>query len=276
MKHPVMKQSGRSSARTPRDHCSSCTGRRDRIRHLTAAVVAFATAATASALTINTSNLADIAAFQAGATVESFDAGLTGLVITSYNPVNVPAANQFSSRNLNDPNTPAFNSGGATFANPASNPGTPVGVFNPEGGIATEVASQTNVIGPLEVGSDLSFGVGFMEVIFQNPVSKVGFQVTHGGLNLILKDVNNTNLMGVDSSVNGTMGNFIGISRGAADIGGVTILSTVSGGSFTLDDFTFGGTSAPPPSVPENGSVLTLVVAAGFLWFARRKLGSKD
>jgi hypothetical protein len=218
--------------------------------------------------------LADIAAFQSGATVENFDAGLSGLPITSYAGVAVPAGSQFHSRNIADPNVPAFNSGGATFTNPAANPGTPVGVFNPEGAIGNEVKSQTNVIGPLEVGSTQAFGSGFMEIIFTNPVSKVGFEVTHGSLILILKDINNTNLAGADSSVNGTMGNFIGISRSTADIGGVTILSTAAGGTFTLDDFTF-ARSTSTSSVPESASALNLVFAAVFLWCASRKLKVK-
>ncbi|MGH7958215.1 MAG: hypothetical protein ACREH8_14575 [Opitutaceae bacterium] len=226
-------------------------------------------------MTINTSNAGDIAAFQSGATIESFDSGLTGLAITSHAAVSVPVGSQFNSRNISDPNTPEFNSGGATFTNPAANPGTPVGVFNPEGGIAAEVKSQTNVIGPLVVGTDQAFGSGFMEVIFQNPVSKVGFQATHGALVLFLKDINNSNLSGIDSSVNGTIGNFIGIERSAADIGGVTILSTNSNDSFTLDDFTF-ARSTTTTTVPEGSSLLSIAFAWGFLWLASRKLKFKN
>jgi hypothetical protein len=267
----------RASTRSLADGCNGL-GRPPRLSQLCLAMLAAATVATAPALTINTNNAADIATFKTGATVESFDTGLTGLSITSYVSSAVPAGNQFSSRNLADPNTPAFNSGGATFTNPASNPGTPVGVFNPDGGIAGEVVSQSNVIGPLQVGSDLSFGFGFMEVIFQNPVSKVGFAVTHGALNLILKDINNMNLAGVDSSVNGTAGNFIGIARSTADIGGVTILSTNVNDSFTLDDFTFaaGSTTPPTSSVPEDAGFLSIVSAAAFLWFGRRMLKRLD
>lgn len=242
--------------------------------YATQVFLALATVATVQATTINTSVPATISSFQSGATIENFDTGLTGLAITSYATVNVPAASQFNSRNLANPNTPEFNSGGATFTNPASNPGTPVGVFNPEGGIATQVTSETNVIGPLVVGSTDAFGTGFMEVIFQNPVSKVGFQVTHGSVTLILKDTSNTNLAGVDSSVNGTSGNFIGISRTASDIGGVTILSTNPTDSFTLDDFTFArGTTT---TVPEATSQWVLALAGAFLWCTKRALKAKS
>jgi hypothetical protein len=228
----------------------------------------------AHALTINTNNPGTITAFQVGATIETFDTGLTGLVITSYAPVAVPAGSQFFSRNINDPSVPSFNSGGASFNNPPSNPGTPVGVFNPEGGIATQVSSQTNVIGPIDLGLNQAFGSGFMEVRFVNPVSKIGFQVTHGSLVVFAKDINNTNLAGVDSSVNGTIGNFIGLSRSAADIGGLTILSTNPNDSFTLDDFTFAGATTTPPTstVPDAGVALNLALAGAFLWAASRRL----
>jgi hypothetical protein len=227
---------------------------------------------------VNTNDAGTIAAFQAGATIESFDTGLTGLVITSYTPVAVPAGSEFFSRNINDPNVPSFNSGGASFNNPPSNPGTPVGVFNPEGGIAAEVSSQTNVIGPIDLGLNQAFGSGFIEVRFVNPTSKIGFQVTHGSLVVFAKDINNSNLLGVDSSVNGTIGNFIGLSRNAADIGGLTILSTNPNDSFTLDDFTFAaGTTAPPPStVPDGGIALNLAMAGVFLWAASRRVNARD
>jgi hypothetical protein len=235
-------------------------------------------AAAGHAATINTNNAAAITAFQAGATIETFDAGLTGLVITAYTPVAVPAGSQFFSRNLSDPNVPSFNSGGASFNNPVSNPGTPVGVFNPEGGIAADVVSQTNVIGPmgLDIGQGPGLGLlpgAFMEVRFVNPVSTVGFQVTFGSLQLILKDVTNTNLLAPDASVNGTAGNFIGISRATADIGGATILSTATGASFTLDNFTFARGNNTTTTVPDSGSALLSVALAGaFLGVIRRML----
>ena len=271
MKQFPMKLFGRSCVCAHVENSNNST-RSMLMAELTAAVLVFGALGSAQAVTINTNVAGNIAAFQAGATVENFDTGLTGLVITNYSGVNVPAGSQFNSRSLANPLVPEFNSGGATFTNPASNPGTPVGVFNPEGGIAAEVSSQTNVIGPLVVGSTQAFGSGFMEVIFTNPVNKVGFQVTHGSVTLILKDINNSNLAGVDSSVNGTIGNFIGISRSTADIGGVTILSTNQNDSFTLDDFTFGrGTTT---TVPDSGSILNLVIAGAFLWFTKRKLKS--
>jgi hypothetical protein len=98
-----------------------------------------------------------------------------------------------------------------------------------------------------------------------------------GSLVVFAKDINNSNLLGVDSSVNGTIGNFIGLSRNAADIGGLTILSTNPNDSFTLDDFTFAaGTTAPPPStVPDGGIALNLAMAGAFLWAASRRVNAR-
>jgi hypothetical protein len=231
----------------------------------------------AHAIIINTNNAAAISAFQTGATIENFDSGLTGLSITSYAPVNVPAGSQFSSRNINNPSVPFFHSGGGSFNNPPANLGTPVGVFNPEGGIAAEVSSQNNVIGPLEINTTTAFGAGaFMEVRFVTPVSRFGFQVTHGSVNVFLGDTNNLTPVTGDTSVSGTIGNFIGVDRGTADIGRISIFSTNPNDTFTLDDLTFASATTPPSSgVPEGASGLNLVLAGSFLWLARRKLMAK-
>ena len=198
-----------------------------------------------SGLILVTSNPAEAAAFQAGATVENWD-DLSALTITSYDDgQTVPAANQFSSRDLAAFTSPFFNSGGASFNDPVGNPGTPIGIFDPDGTIAGEVVSPNNVAGPLMVGSDQAFTNGFMEVIFPADVIRVGFWITHGtNIQLILKDSNNTNLATGDFNVTGNGGQFIGIQRDTADVRGVTI----GFGTFTLDDFTYSSTPIPEPS----------------------------
>jgi hypothetical protein len=237
------------------------------------ALLAVGASSVAHAITINTTDAGVISTFQTGAAIETFD-DLAALSITSYASVAVPPANRFSGRDLADPNKPSFNSGGASFNNPASNPGLPIGIFDPEGGIAAEVHSPNNVAGPLEQGSENAFGSGFMEVRFLNAASKVGFWVTHGAVTLILKDINNSTLAG-ESTVTGLQGNFIGIDRGAADIGGITAL--VSGTnfvSFTIDDFT--SSASTTTTVPEAGSTLSLLglAFAGLTWCARRRAAS--
>ena len=198
-----------------------------------------------SGLSLITSDSSEIAQFQTGATVENFD-DLSALTITSYDDgQTVPTANQFSSRSLGAFTSPFFNSGGASFNDPVGNPGTPIGIFDPDGAIAGEVKSPNNVAGPLMVGSDEAFNNGFMEVIFPADVIRVGFWITHGSdVQLILKDSNNTNLMTGDFSVTGNAGQFIGIQRDTADVRGVTILLD----AFTIDDFTYSSMPIPEPS----------------------------
>jgi hypothetical protein len=198
-----------------------------------------------SALALITSNPSEVAQFQTGATVENFD-DLPALTITSYDPgQTVPAANQFSSRNLVAFTSPFFNSGGASFNDPVGNPGTRIGIFDPNGAIAGEVQSPNNVAGPLMVGTDEAFTNGFMEVIFPADVIRVGLWITHGSnIQLILKDSNNTNLATGDFSVTGSAGQFIGIQRDTADVRGVTI----GFGAFTIDDFTYSSAPIPEPS----------------------------
>ena len=104
-----------------------------------------------SALILITSNLNEVAQFQAGATVENFD-DLSALTITSYGAgQTVPDANQFSSRNTDAFTSPFFNSGLASFNDPVGNPGTKIGIFDPDGAIAGDVKSPNNVAGPLFV-----------------------------------------------------------------------------------------------------------------------------
>ena len=198
-----------------------------------------------SGLTLITSDPSQVAQFQAGATVENFDS-LSGLTITSYdNGQTVPAANRFSSDNLITFTSPFFNSGGASFNDPVGNPGTKIGIFDPDAAIAGEVVSPNNVAGPLTVGTDIAFTNGFMEVIFPEDVIRVGIWITHGtNIQLILKDSNNQNLSTGDFTVTGSTGQFIGIQRDAADVRGVTI----GFGAFTIDDFTYSSTPVPEPS----------------------------
>jgi hypothetical protein len=208
------------------------------------AAVATVHASTALALVVQTSDPAQAAAFQAGATVENFD-NLSALPITSYaSGQTVPSGNQFSSRNLVTFDSPFFNSGGASFNDPVGNPGTPIGVFDPGGDIAADFKSPNNVVGPLAGGTDQAFGNGFMEVIFPTDMRRIGLWVTHGTFTIFLKDSTNNNLTTGDVSVTGSAGQFIGIERPTADIRGLTMGFPES---FTFDDFTYATTPIPEP-----------------------------
>jgi hypothetical protein len=204
-------------------------------------------AAESSGLSLVSSDATAVAQFQSGATVESFD-DLPALTITSYaSGQTVPAANQFSSRNLVTFTSPFFNSGGASFGDPVGNPGTPIGIFDPDGAIAADVKSPNNVAGPLVVvdGSFEAFSNGFMEVIFPADVIRVGFWITQGTITMFLKDSTNNNLATGDVMVTGSAGQFIGIQRDTADVRGVTIGFTEA---FTIDDFTYSINPIPEPS----------------------------
>jgi hypothetical protein len=221
------------------------------------------------ALVIVTSDPAQVAAFQAGATVENFD-DLDALTIISYaSGQTVPAENQFSSRNLLTFTDPFFNSGGASFNDPIGNAGTPIGIFDPDGLIAGDVKSPDNVAGPLATGTDLAFGNGFLEVIFPTDMRRIGLWVTHGTFTIFLKDSTNTNLTTGDVSVTGSAGQFIGIQRDTADIRGLTMGFPES---FTFDDFTFATTAMPTTTpVPEPASIFSAALGLGALVGLRRK-----
>lgn len=237
-------------------------------------------ASLSQATILTTSDSGDIAAFQTGATVETFDAisGITAQAITDYNPLDVSGSPALFTKN--PANQAYFNSGGASFNDPAGNPGTPIGIVAPSGGIAGDVYSGSNVAGPLGVVTPPSilFDAGaFMEVIFPTGVSKVGLYVTHGSITLYLKDENNSIIATGDATATATAGQFIGISRDNADVRGATILAN---GAFTIDDFTYGGTSSGGNNggsdVPDSGSGLVLAAmgCAALFAFGRRFMPS--
>ena len=225
------------------------------------AVIVTLHASAAFATVLVTTNAAQAAAFQSGATIENFDS-LSALPITSYaSGQTVPAGNQFSSRNLVTFNSPFFNSGGASFNDPIGNPGTKIGIFDPGGAIAADFHSANNVAGPLS-NTNEAFNNGFMEVIFPTDMRRIGMWVTHGTITVFLKDSNNSNLMTGDVQVTGTAGQFIGVERPTADIRGLTMGFPES---FTIDDFTFATTP-----IPEPASISLAALALGAFMRRRR------
>ncbi len=223
-----------------------------------------------------------IAAFKAGATVENFD-NLTATSITSYSPVILNSTTTtFSTRDA--ANTPTYDTGGATPTNPAGNPGAPVAVLAPSGGIAGDVASPNNVVGPA-LPSDFgaprtppltALGANFMEVAMPagKDAIKIGLFVTSG---TVLVQIQDTNLQTLESTTV-SAGSFVGFTRNTADIRNVSIVSTTP--SLTIDDFTYaftastgggGGGGGGGSSVPETGSAINLALAVSLLGFIRWK-----
>ena len=249
---------------------ATCRGAASTKRWIVSSLIAAVVTVHASAawaLVIVTTDPAQAAAFQSGATIENFD-NLPALTITSYaSGQTVPAADQFSSRNLVTFTAPFFNSGGASFNDPIGNPGTRIGIFDPDGPIAADVRSPNNVAGPLATGTNLAFGNGFMEVIFPADMRRVGMWVTHGTITVFLKDSTNTNLSTGDAQVTGSAGQFIGVARDTADVRGLTIGFPES---FTFDDFTFATTP-----VPEPASTFVAALGLGAL-LARRRAAARS
>ena len=221
----------------------------------------------AAALVIVTSNPNDVAKVQAQAEVEHFD-DLHGTSLTNYGAGQlIDEASRFSSRD--GTRFPTFHSGGASPGDPVGNPGAPIGIVAPSGGIAGDLVSAGNVAAPLVIFSDEPWNFGFMEVIFPKPVQGVGFWITHGSVRLDLRDVDGNSLATGDVEVTGDEGSFIGIFRDSPDIV-VAALISAEGDSFTIDDFT---TIAAP--VPEASGPLGLAAGALVLALAgRRRAGA--
>ena len=214
---------------------------------------------------INTTNSAAIAAFQAGATVVNFESvsGVTPFTISSYTTGTAVTPTAFV---FNQIPGVQFSVGGAVGTNEPA-------VYHLSGGIAGDAHSATNVLGPVDFDFTTKFGAGAMiEIFFPTKVSKVGFWLNPslGDVLLIAADTNfafshlpETTL---ETANPVTHGNFVGISRATADIGGFKIIGLGTTG-FTIDDFTFGGTAAV--TVPEPGTFALLGV--GLLLFGLRR-----
>lgn len=203
---------------------------------------------------INTNDPTVVTAFQAGATVVNFEsiAGRTPQAITSYTAGNPVSPSAFI---FNQIPGVQFSVGGAVGTNEPA-------LYQLSGGIAGDAKSGTTVLGPVDFDFTTKFSSGAMiEIFFPTKVSKVGFWLNPslGNVEIIAADTNfafsglpETNLE-IGNPV--TAGNFVGIQRATADIGGFKIIGLGATG-FTIDDFTFGGGTAA--TVPEPGTLVLL------------------
>lgn len=212
-------------------------------RVLTCACLAIA-CSTAHATVINTNNAATIAAFQSGLKVVDFESvpTRTPQSITSYtsgNPIDAKAfvfdqisGVQFSVGGMVGTNEPAlYQLNDATIAGDAHSPKT--------------------VLGPVDFSFNTLFGAGGMiEIFFPVKVSKVGFWLNPslGDVKIIAADTNFAFSKETETTLedgNVTAGNFVGIERPTAEIGGFKIIGTGTT-AFTIDDFSFGPVAAIP------------------------------
>lgn len=219
---------------------------------------------------LQTTNAGDVASFAAGMNVEDFE-GLTGTALSSYAAGQlIELSSRFGSRG--SATEPTFHSGGASPNDPVGNPGTPIGIIAPSGAISGDVVSGVNVAAPLVILTDEPWNSAFMEVIFfPGDVDRVGFWITHGSVQLSLRDRQGSDLATGDVTLTGAEGEFIGISRDTSDIAAVALLAAGGGDAFTIDDFVYAD------SVPEPAGPVLLAMGAlalGALRAARLLSGS--
>jgi hypothetical protein len=220
---------------------------------------------TSHATVINTTDAATITAFQDGLTVVNFEAipGRTPQAITSYTSGDPVSADSFVFDQIDGVQ---FSVGGTVGTNAPA-------LYALGGGIAGDAQSGTTVLGPVDFDFTTKFNSGaLIEIFFPDKVSAVGFWLNPslGDVLLIAADTNfafsgmtETTL----ESGNVTAGNFVGIQRDTADIGGFKIIALGATG-FSIDDFSFGtGTT----TVPEPSTWALLAIGLTALGFGRRR-----
>ncbi len=218
------------------------------MRNVTAFVLSITFGSVLQATVINTNDPGVVAAFQSGATVVNFESisGRTAQSITSYTSGNAVSPSAFIFDQISGVQ---FSVGGAVGTNEPA-------LYSLSGGIAGDAHSPTTVLGPVDFDFNSKFDAGSMiEIFFPTKVSKVGFWLnpSRGNVELIAADTNfafsHETETTLETAASVTAGNFVGIERPTADIGGFKIIGLGATG-FTIDDFTFGGASAST-AVPE-------------------------
>jgi hypothetical protein len=226
-------------------------------------------AAGVSAAVIDTTTAADIAAFQTGATVNSFEnvAGRTPFNITDYTSgVAVPD----SSYVHDEIPSVRFSVGGAPGTNSPA-------LYQLGGAIAGDAHSTSTVLGPVDFDFTTKFNSNaLLEIFFPTKVSRVGFWLNPalGDVLLIAADTNFA-FSGQNETQLETAtvhaGNFVGISRASADIGGFKVLALGQTG-FTIDDLTFGpGTDTTPIPEPSTSLLFTAATLSLLFMMPRRR-----
>jgi hypothetical protein len=205
--------------------------------------------------------------FQTGATVNSFEsiAGRTPQAITAYTAGDPVSSAAFVFDQISGVK---FSVGGAPGTNAPA-------LYSLTGGIAGDAKSPSTVLGPVDFDFTTKFNSGaLIEIFFPTKVSKVGFWLNPslGNVLLIAADTNFAFSGDPETTLESgtvTAGNFVGIERAAADIGGFKIIALGATG-FTIDDFTFGGTGTGgggggTPGVPEPATLALLACGAALI-----------
>jgi hypothetical protein len=226
---------------------------------------------TAGAVPFVSNNAAAVAAFQAGATIQTFE-GIPG--VTAFNNETpgtvVPAAALLKNQIA-----------GLTFSSNFAGGPTVVNLT----GFAnlSDAKSAPNVLSGTDVGSG-SDGVlcftCFIEVTFASPVSKVGAwnDPTGGNILLLATDLGGGTQF---DSASGGQGNFIGVSVSSNVIqrGLFLFVSAQSVNGFSLDDLTYARISTDGSTIPEPASLLLFATGAAAIFarpLARKILASRS
>ena len=226
--------------------------------------LSFALCGLLQAAVINTNDPAAVSVFQSGASVFTFESvpGRTPQTITSYSSGAPVSATSFVFDQITGVR---FSVGGAVGTNEPA-------LYALSGGIAGDAKSATTVLGPVDFDFTTKFtSNALIEIFFPVKVSKVGFWLNPslGNVLIIAADTNfafsGQNETQLDSGTV-TAGNFVGVQRPTADIGGFKIIALGATG-FTIDDFTIGG-GQTTTFVPEPGT--SLLFGCGLLMLAVR------
>jgi hypothetical protein len=233
-------------------------------RLLTLLAVAMCSAA-AQATLVQTTDPTIVTAFQAGTTVNTFEAVPTRVPvdITAY-AAGVPVS--ADAMVFNQIAGVQFSVGGMVGVNMPA-------LYRLGNDLADDAASPRVVLGPVDFDFNTNFAGGsFIEIFFPTKVSKVGFWL-NGSLDDVTLIAADTNFAfsGLTETTlethSGQAGFFVGIERASADIGGFKIITKGSKG-FTIDDFSFGG--APTTTVPEPASGVLVLAALALVGVTRR------
>ncbi len=229
---------------------------------LTLALSASATLAQAGLIT--TTNLAEVAAFQQGLSVQTLEnvSGRTPFVVDAYPADGIAVG----SGALVYDQVPGFQ-----FSSGFKPGEVMAGLFRVEtnnGGGDADSASSNTVLAGLSPLNETQFNNDeLIEAYLPNRVSSLGFWLSPdlGKVRVIFSSSNFAFNRDVDEeiweSVVVEAGQFVGLSRANADIGGLKI-TALSEFGFAIDDLSFGGTGRSNP-IPEPASAW--LVAAGLL-----------
>jgi len=223
-----------------------------------------AASALSHAALVDTTSTTVVAAFQAGAIVQTFDgvSGRTPQSISSYtagDPVSAAALvyDQFSNVKISVGGTPGTDK-------PA--------LYKLTGGIAGDASSGDTVLGSVDFDGTTKFNAdALLEIYFPTQVSKVGFWLNPAlGSVLIIAADTNFAFSGLTETILESSvvdaGHFVGFDRATSDIGGFKIIAT-SGKGFSIDDFTYSATS----SVPEPATYGLLLAGLAAVGVAARR-----